>query len=970
MRTRPLLPHRLPRATACLLSLLIVTGCAGRVARSAPAAASASREPTTLGGPPRPAPAIRRRSLARPVRGADTIAGTWRERGSSNQAGRTQVTVLGLDGQTLVIGTGGGGLFAGSPQTGWQPRGDNLGFDPLGFGVRQLHLSPSPETWLAASYFSDVAVSLDRGATWMRPSGLPGFILQIFRLVADGGDPRTVYLLVQTQKEQTQLFRSTDGGLHFTGLATFATNAAYGLGVGDDLWTSRTASGPLYVLLGKGLLLRSTDRGATFSQVAQVGPGSTNTAVFAGSEAGAPTLYAFLGTDFGGWQLFASDDGGTTWEGRFSPGTIFFSGNSGIGTSTEDPNLVLFGGVLAYRSTDGGRTFAQLSSVADYYPDPVHKLHGDIDGFETFRWQGRESIFIDTDGGTFVTQDKGLTVLNVTAQGFPDSQYYSTASSSKNPDLIAAGAQDQGLQLSHPASGLESFDQPYAGDAGNLVAGSPDLHNLYDVFPGGGLLYWADPTSGNNAVGLQVPLQKASFFPALVVDPADPTSCYVGGDHIWHVQHADRGRQATLTQLPQDFSAGGTDYITAFTISPADPQAWLAVTFGGKLSSSHDGGATWGTPVSVASTFSGTALLASTRDPRTAYAGGAGNDATGVYRTTDGGATWTPMSTGLPTTYVSQLAFDGPTTENLYAATWSGPFRFDAGTGKWESLLGTQAPLLIYYGVEGVPAANVVRFATFGRGVWDYVLGPAPTPPPPSHCDADAQTLCLGAGRFLVRASWENQFDGTSGYAGALARSDAAGFFTFGDPANVELLVKILPFDTTVKVFYGELTNLHFTLTVTDIRTGTVKTYGNTAGDCGGIDQAAFPKSTAGPKRAGGVGGSSGACRPGPTTLCLQSDRFALSVAWANPGNGTHGQAGAVRLASDVTGAFFFTDPSNLELLAKVIDLGDRVAVFYGALSDLDYTLTVTDTRSGQARTYHNQAGNFCGGLDNAGFPP
>jgi hypothetical protein len=68
---------------------------------------------------------------------------------------------------------------------------------------------------------------------------------------------------------------------------------------------------------------------------------------------------------------------------------------------------------------------------------------------------------------------------------------------------------------------------------------------------------------------------------------------------------------------------------------------------------------------------------------------------------------------------------------------------------------------------------------------------------------------------------------------------------------------------------------------------------------------------------------------------------------------------------TDLTGAFGFTDPANLELLVKTLDFGDRVLVIYGALSNLEYSLRVTDTISGRSKTYDNPAGRYCGGLDN-----
>jgi len=252
-------------------------------------------------------------------------------------------------------------------------------------------------------------------------------------------------------------------------------------------------------------------------------------------------------------------------------------------------------------------------------------------------------------------------------------------------------------------------------------------------------------------------------------------------------------------------------------------------------------------------------------------------------------------------------------------------------------------------------------------------------------CKSSPTALCLGR-RFLATVSWLNQFDGSSGVGRAIPRSATTGFFSFGDPSNVELLVKTLDFGGVTKVFYGELTNLQFNLTLTDTATGDVKTYSNTPGDCGGIDQSAFAGSTAGSGGSASAGASSrplafepaalvsraarassGACQASRTTLCLLNGRFTVTVDWANPGDGSSGQGTAAAL-SKLVGIFSFTDPSNVELMTKVIQFPDRVAFFYGALSDLPYTIHVTDNSTGAAKTYTGTSGRLCGGLDNDAF--
>jgi hypothetical protein len=663
-------------------------------------------------------------ALARVAAKARGPQPVWHERGPLNMTGSTVVTAIRPDGKTLLVGSSLGGLFSGAPGgRAWTRLTDSLGGYLEGFVV-----SSPPETWAAAVDSRGggrVYASRNRGATWSAAQGLPP-LFTIHQLVQDGGDHRTVYLLAMIQQDDGAvlpiLARSRDGGLSFS--VTYRWNAFERPG----LWTSRTGAGPLYVV-SRGQLWVSTDHGSSFSPQGQAIDPQAKYAILCGSEAGAPTLYAAVGQGNSPSDLFVSEDGGRTWEKRFRfTGSAIF-GNS-LAASTQDPDLVLFGNQDGWRSTDGGRNFATINDWWDYYDRPADRLHADIRGLQFATYRGRETLFLDTDGGTYMSTDGGAGVQNITQNGLGNAQFYSTWSSAANPDLFLAGSQDQGFQRSMPpphgsrAGAPLGTVQVISGDYSGLTSASHDLANVFAVYPGSLLVLAA---SGDPLSALFAPLPKmttSGFFAATAADPDDPSTVYVAGDHIWQLRYLG-GTDLAQTELPQSFSPDKVDYVSALAIAPADHAVWYAATSEGHLWYSRDHGATWtesDTTEGQLPYSSNSALLVSPSDPLTCFAGGSGYGSPPVLVTRDGGVHWSPLSNGLPSTVVWSLAFDGPATRTLYAATDAGPFVFNAATSTWRSLLGGGSPVVTYYSVEGVPSQHLVRFGTYGRGVWDYVV--------------------------------------------------------------------------------------------------------------------------------------------------------------------------------------------------------------------------------------------------------
>ncbi len=98
-------------------------------------------------------------------------------------------------------------------------------------------------------------------------------------------------------------------------------------------------------------------------------------------------------------------------------------------------------------------------------------------------------------------------------------------------------------------------------------------------------------------------------------------------------------------------------------------------------------------------------------------------------------------------------------------------------------------------------------------------------------------------------------------------------------------------------------------------------------------------------------------CLDGPQTLCL-GGRYVVEGSWQTPEGGS-GVARALPLTAD-SGTFWFFDPSNVELLVKVLDgcgVNGHRWVFAAGLTNLQADLWVTDTTTGAARHYANPQG-------------
>lgn len=319
----------------------------------------------------------------------------------------------------------------------------------------------------------------------------------------------------------------------------------------------------------------------------------------------------------------------------------------------------------------------------------------------------------------------------------------------------------------------------------------------------------------------------------------------------------------------------------------------------------------------------------------------------------------------------------------------------------------------------GSASRNLVP-ARIGSGLAAMPHGPSAGISGSGSCGADDTTDCVQQGRFRVRA-WYRTLDGERGPISLRTLTEDTGYGFIFDEANIELVYKTLnacAINGKYWVFIAGLTDLPIDLQFVDTLSGRVNVYSNppqafqlkkdvVAFDCDApgastlweargssglsatatelvdrITELAVPAPPPGVTRTEPVElaprtevragfSSRGSCVESADTLCLVGDRFRV-VATYRTQSGASGRAGAVEITED-TGYLWFFDEANVEAVLKVLDacaLNQSFWVFGAGLTNVAVEITITDTLTGEVRTYNNDLGtDFAPIQETSAFP-
>ncbi len=163
---------------------------------------------------------------------------------------------------------------------------------------------------------------------------------------------------------------------------------------------------------------------------------------------------------------------------------------------------------------------------------------------------------------------------------------------------------------------------------------------------------------------------------ALIVDPSNPDRYYVGTSGGEVYVSNDGARTWTSPRVGVPFPG----YVVDNLVIDRSGRLWAAcwgLWDGGVIAVSDDGGKNWSRRDVGLEDFSVRAIAVDPHDENFIVAGGL----TGVYRSTDSGATWTKISNQIN---VESLAIDPRTHDRIYVGTWRQGWRTDDGGANWK----------------------------------------------------------------------------------------------------------------------------------------------------------------------------------------------------------------------------------------------------------------------------------------------
>ena len=604
------------------------------------------------------------------------------------------------------------------------------------------------------SYGDGVYKSTDAGKTW-KSMGLKA-TQHISRIVIHPKNPDILFVAAQGAlygpNKERGIFKSEDGGMSWsqvlyvndlTGCSELSMDYNNPLVMYAAMWEHQRlpwkviSGGP-----GSGLY-KTTDGGKSWKKIHKGLPKEKGKMAIAVSRSNSEKVYALVESDsdkeLGG--LFVSNNGGEKWSKVSSDHSLIQRAWYYIELfidPTDDQKVYVLN-ASAQRSIDGGKTWSRITGT--------HGDHHDL-------WinpNNNKNMVIANDGGAAVSYNYGKSWSP--QDKMPTAQFYRVNTDNLFPYNLYGGQQDNSsVKISSLALGSRGIDEhnwsASAGGESAFLAFDPD--NPRYVMGGSylGTIEILDTKAKASTQIMAAPIQylgrdskdmkyRYNWNAPIIKSQHEKNTYYHGAQLLlktnddgnrWEEISPDLSKNEKEKQGKgggpyTNEAVGAENYGTlAYVVeSPHEKGVLWASTDDGVLQLTRNGGETWKkvTPKNLPETLIN-AIEVSPHDKATAYIATTRykfNDYTpAIYKTTNYGATWTNISSGIPTgAYTRVVREDSQRKDLLFAGTELGMYISWNGGKKWKPF---QLNLPITPITDLKVSHDDLAIATMGRSFW------------------------------------------------------------------------------------------------------------------------------------------------------------------------------------------------------------------------------------------------------------
>ncbi|HMR41096.1 MAG TPA: T9SS type A sorting domain-containing protein [Ignavibacteria bacterium] len=522
--------------------------------------------------------------------------------------------------------------------------------------------------YMAAS--NGIWLSKDKGETWsVIKSG------RASSLVIDETSPENLYAIMRADG----VYRSSDGGVTWS-LLNNGIIAGPNIGF-SAITISKSDPGILYVSLSDVNVTASlgvyktTDRGNSWNQIT-----NAPNALCAPNN---PSLCQ-------GWYVNL------------------------ISVSPLDPNLIFYGGITFWRSSNGGANWLQLDVYNSGAPNSAGKTF--VDQWDIgYNKTDPEMIYLFNDGGIFKTTDNGL-YWNKANNNLVTGLVYRIASSPTDTNLIIGGFQDMGLQKLDNTGGNKFWKRWSDNDGTNVII-DPDNNSIFygDFFLGthrkstNAGATWQSNFSINNGI-----TESGALIAPLVMHPQNSSTLYTSSTAKIYKTTNGGTLWTPVANIPN---------VVTMAIDIINPEIIYAHAYdfnNWAFWKSVNGGDNWSRVTS--SSIPGWRVTDLESDPANSGVVYATRNSSSfnqdhIKRSTDFGETWTNITGNLPDIFVYAITVSPVNNQHIYLATELGVYASTSGGSDWFPF-NDGLPIVRTYDIHYHPLDRTVRIATIGRGVW------------------------------------------------------------------------------------------------------------------------------------------------------------------------------------------------------------------------------------------------------------